>query len=106
VVLTHNRLAAPKANLLAGCTALAKLSLSHNALADLGGAGPLLGVAWWAVWWANVAELYDGGCNAFADLGLAHLLLRHRSWAGGVSRAGHLTDFQHGFHSVPDAESF
>jgi len=45
VVLTHNRLAAPKANLLAGCTALAKLSLSHNALADLGGAGPLLGVA-------------------------------------------------------------
>ena len=42
LVLTRNRLAAPKADLLAGCTALAKLSLSHNALADLGGADPLL----------------------------------------------------------------
>ena len=37
LVLTRNRLAGLKAASLAGCSALAKLSLSHNALADLEG---------------------------------------------------------------------
>lgn len=37
LVLTRNRIAKLRPAMLAGCTALAKLSLSHNALADLGG---------------------------------------------------------------------
>ena len=37
LVLTRNRIAKLRPATLAGCTALAKLSLSHNALADLGG---------------------------------------------------------------------
>ena len=38
LVLTRNRLASVSAAPLAGCSALAKLSLSHNALAHLAGA--------------------------------------------------------------------
>ena len=38
LVLTRNRLASLAAAPLAGCAALAKLSLSHNALGDLDGA--------------------------------------------------------------------
>lgn len=38
LVLTRNRLASLRAAPLAGCSALAKLSLSHNALGDLEGA--------------------------------------------------------------------
>ena len=36
-MLTRNRIAKLRRAMLAGCTALAKLTLSHNALADLGG---------------------------------------------------------------------
>ncbi len=65
LVLTRNRLAAPKANLLAGCTALVKLSLSHNALAELGGTHPLLRDKCGGQ--KKAAELDGGGCNALAD---------------------------------------